>query len=1090
VGTVSYARTGSGQAVCAGAYGNLTFNNNNKTLSPSGTIGVAGTFTPGSATGHTVTDSTIEFNGAGAQTVPGFTFNNLAINNSSDVTLDADATVNGELTFTDGKVVTGVHTLIIGLDGGISGTGAGQYVYGNLQKVFADSIDPQTFKFEIGDAVNYTPAELSNLYVLTGGNINATTTPDRQPEFFLSGIGEKYIKRYWTVTPGSGLTLSDKYDITLSYVAGDVVGTPNEDALIVQKFDYGPDTWSDPDSHSSSAATRTVTGTGFSDFSDFYAGEGGLPALPVTLSYFTTTRIGTEVLFDWSTATESGNVGFNLYGVDGGERIQLNEKLIPSQSSDALSRQDYSLQLETPFDTFYIEDVNIRGTSDLHGPYQIGETYGSRVEENRIDWVSIQAEHQSVRKELSLELLGRPEMLSLNLKVRRNGLYRMSYELLRDAGLDLGGLPAENLLLTNRGKQVPMYVAGADPFGPGGYIEFYGQTLDTIYTDANVYVLQVSPTPVGSLLVEDTIFNRGLAEGTGTYTETLEINNQRAYADYAPGSDAWYDTSMLVYTSSKSWETPFQVDGLANPGETTDLELVVWGVTDWPQNPDHHLLVSVNGLQVATDTFDGLVEQTLRIKLPAGLLHEGENTLKLTLPGDSGADWDMINLDSFSVTYSRLLQAREGHLAFTAAGKSFTVTNLPGADVVVYRLNAKGAMTRLDLVRVRPAGDGTFNATFSGAPQPAKYFVSSVDAMLTPEADLPRAKADLGRPARYLIIAHPDFIAGLQPLIEAREAQGLTVSVVDVTDLYDRYTYGIFDAQAIKQYIAYAARNLGTEYVLLVGGDTYDYRNYLGINSISYIPSLYATTGATVNFVPVDPLYADVNDDNLPDVALGRFPVRSVAELNLMVSKTLAYAAKDYGQTAVFASDLDDGGLSFKDINNDMAALLPSSWTVENIHLNDLNVTMARSRLIAAMNRGTALVTFTGHSGPQEWTFSNLFDMSNAAALTNHGRPFVVAQWGCWNSYYVDPVYNYMVQSFLFSGDQGAAAVLGASTMTESTSEVLLGKLLTPRLAVPGKPVGQALLEAKIELAQTYPDLLDVLLGWTLMGDPALVVVP
>jgi hypothetical protein len=83
-----------------------------------------------------------------------------------------------------------------------------------------------------------------------------------------------------------------------------------------------------------------------------------------------------------------------------------------------------------------------------------------------------------------------------------------------------------------------------------------------------------------------------------------------------------------------------------------------------------------------------------------------------------------------------------------------------------------------------------------------------------------------------------------------------------------------------------------------------------------------------------------------------------------------------------------------------------------------------------------------------------------------------------------------MVQSFLFSGDQGAAAVLGASTMTESTSEVLLGKLLTPRLAVPGKPVGQALLEAKIELAQTYPDLLDVLLGWTLMGDPALVVVP
>ena len=46
-------------------------------------------------------------------------------------------------------------------------------------------------------------------------------------------------------------------------------------------------------------------------------------------------------------------------------------------------------------------------------------------------------------------------------------------------------------------------------------------------------------------------------------------------------------------------------------------------------------------------------------------------------------------------------------------------------------------------------------------------------------------------------------------------------------------------------------------------------------------------------------------------------------------------------------------------------------------------------------------------------------------------------QWGCWNTYYVDPVNAYLVQSFLFSGDRGAAAVLGASTLTDSSSEQL-----------------------------------------------------
>jgi hypothetical protein len=392
-------------------------------------------------------------------------------------------------------------------------------------------------------------------------------------------------------------------------------------------------------------------------------------------------------------------------------------------------------------------------------------------------------------------------------------------------------------------------------------------------------------------------------------------------------------------------------------------------------------------------------------------------------------------------------------------------------------------------VNVQAAGS-TFTASFAGTSEPATYLVSTVETLYTPALEAVRIPADLNRPAQYLIIAHPDFISGLEPLVQARQAQGLTVRVVDVTDLYSQYSYGIFDPQAIKQYIAYAAQKLGTQSVLLVGGDTYDYRNYMKLNSLSFIPSLYVSTGIYANFVPVDPLYTDVNNDNLPDLAIGRFPVRTTAELALMVNKTLAYAGKNYGRSAVFATDKNDGIESFKNISNGMAAGLPASWSVENIHLDDMSIATARTKLLAAMNRGTTLVTFTGHSGPVEWTFSNLFNTRDAAALTNAGRPFVAVQWGCWNTYYVDPVNNYLVQSFLFSGDRGAAAVLGAATLTDSDSERLLGELLTPRLVTPGMTLGQALQAAKSELALTHPELLDVLLGWSLMGDPALVIEP
>ena len=169
---------------------------------------------------------------------------------------------------------------------------------------------------------------------------------------------------------------------------------------------------------------------------------------------------------------------------------------------------------------------------------------------------------------------------------------------------------------------------------------------------------------------------------------------------------------------------------------------------------------------------------------------------------------------------------------------------------------------------------------------------------------------------------------------------------------------------------------------------------------------------------------------------------------------------------------------------------MPADWSIESVNLDDLSVSIARSLLLSTMNKGVAVVTFTGHSGPAAWTFRDLFNVKNAKALTNHGRPFVVVQWGCWNTYYVDPVNNYLVQSLLFSGDQGAVSVLGASTLTDSKSEELLADLLTPRMVTPGIPIGLALRDAKIELALTHPELLDVLLGWSLMGDPALTVTP
>jgi hypothetical protein len=66
--------------------------------------------------------------------------------------------------------------------------------------------------------------------------------------------------------------------------------------------------------------------------------------------------------------------------------------------------------------------------------------------------------------------------------------------------------------------------------------------------------------------------------------------------------------------------------------------------------------------------------------------------------------------------------------------------------------------------------------------------------------------------------------------------------------------------------------------------------------------------------------------------------------------------------------------------------------------------------------------------------------------------------------------------------------VLGSSSLTSAESDLALGSLFLPRATAEGVAIGDALVEAKRDLAVRAPALRDVIVGWTLLGDPALVV--
>ncbi len=899
-------------------------------------------------------------------------------------------------------------------------------------------------------------------------------------------------------TAGLDMMFGTPDDVLIATEVTDTTGAYDFIGLSVGTYQVVIDQDSLPPSYFLTTGNEPLTVTLTSNSEDFNDADFGYQhqpvTLPVTLSSFRLEVLGGTLRFTWTTETETANVGFFLYGETEAGWVPLHDELIPSLVVDSVVQQQYTLDVPAAgTQRFLLIDIDTRGRSTHHGPFTLGEAIAAASPRpaERIQWSAIRMRHHAQERERQGGWRQR-DLPEVEISVPANGLYRITWEQLDAAGLDLSGVPLHHLAVTVAGEPVAAYTSGKGTWKAGAALELIGERLETLYADTNLYRLSVDPATAERVSVDPRPAPRGGTAVT-TYRETARVGEENLYSFGAPNGDPWIDRWLLAFGAPASAEIPVSVDHVVDGGQNAVLRVELWGVTAWPERPDHHVVLSFNGRQLASVWFDGLVNYPIEIPLPEGLLREGENLVRIELPNDTGLPFDLVALDRVEVTFDRQTVATQGTLSFEASGSAVEVSGLPSEKVTVYR-ESDGELERLAKVTVTAGTEG-FTARFRGSDgRLARYIVTAAGSEQEGGLAAARPLVDIhAGSAEYLILSHPDFLEALPPLVAARQRQGLTVRVVDVEDVYAHYSGGVLDAEAIRSFIAHAATKLGTRYVLLVGGDSYDYKNYLGIGSISFLPSLYSRTGSVVYFAPSDPLYGDLDYDRVPDLAIGRFPVRTVEELEEVIAKTLTFEQIYYRRTTLVATDADNSAeaISFREAGDQLTSELSAGWEVRRADIDHLGVDGARSALIQAIEQGTALTQYFGHSGPTLWSFHRLFDTTDASALTNDGYPTTILQWGCWNTYYVAPENNTMAHRLLLSGAQGAAAVLGAATLTTSQSDLALGRHFLPLVTQPGLTVGEALTAAKQALDAEAPGaFMDVIVGWTLLGDPALVIDP
>jgi hypothetical protein len=230
----------------------------------------------------------------------------------------------------------------------------------------------------------------------------------------------------------------------------------------------------------------------------------------------------------------------------------------------------------------------------------------------------------------------------------------------------------------------------------------------------------------------------------------------------------------------------------------------------------------------------------------------------------------------------------------------------------------------------------------------------------------------------------------------------------------------------------------------------------------NFVPPYMAMVDVWLGETACDTCYARLDSDNplddpLPDLLIGRLPVKSEAELTTVVAKIVGYETLtggiDWRTRATFIADnyihpdtgVRDPAGDFAAFADNSAALQPAGVEIDRVYYDpsptagltswrEPDASEVRARTIAALNRGTGTVMYAGHSYYINWgttsysvNYPHLLWISDTDDLSNGERLPVVLTMTCLTSAFQVYEGSTIDERILLHPNGGAVAVWGSS---------------------------------------------------------------
>jgi hypothetical protein len=363
----------------------------------------------------------------------------------------------------------------------------------------------------------------------------------------------------------------------------------------------------------------------------------------------------------------------------------------------------------------------------------------------------------------------------------------------------------------------------------------------------------------------------------------------------------------------------------------------------------------------------------------------------------------------------------------------------------------------------------------------------------------------------------------LKQMHEQRD--GMTVRIVPADELYNEFSSGTPDANAYRRYMKmlYDRDTTGVKmpkYLLLFGDAAWDNRMlssaWKGYSPDDFLlcyesENSFSSTHCYVSddyFCLLDDgelLVSGVDYSGIPDIAVGRFPVRTADQAKVMVDKTLAYVenlqAGNWQNTVMFMGDDGNGNEHMYDADSasDIVSGLNPGLVVKKVmwdaYTREVSATGATypevtKAIIRQQEAGALLMDYCGHGRADQMSHEMVVGLSDFENFSNANLPLWITA-SC-DIMPFDGQTDNIGEAAVLNEKGGAVAFFGTTrTVYRDRNRVINNAFLSSLFTFDnGRPVsiGEAQRLAKTNLVKDRKDRTQNKLQYSLLGDPALIL--